>query len=166
MPGFKQIFRPMRDGLLVAIVVNIPLGILFFILGAKAEKHPAIDGLSALQYLIFIVILASVAEEHLFRGFLQNCLKPLSDKGFKLFRLHISFPVMISATAFSLAHLILLSSGVSGYFMTRILVFTFILGLIAGYYQERHDNIAYAILVHAAANLLGLISILLNAAVS
>ena len=166
MPKLKQVFRPMRDGLLVAILVNITLGILFHFLGEKPETHPAIDGMSALQCLIFIVFLASIAEEHLFRGFLQNYLKPLSDKGFNLFRWRISFPVLIGAIAFSLAHLILLSSGVSGFFMTRILVFTFLLGLIAGYYQEKHDNIAFAIIVHASANLLGLLSILLNAAVS
>lgn len=162
-PKLKLIFKPMLYGLLAAFVTNITLGILSLFLGATAEKHPAIEDMTAVQYLVFIIILAPIAEEHLFRGFLQNHLKPLSDKGFNLFRLRITFPVLVSAIAFSLAHLILLASGVSGLFMTRVLVFTFVLGLIAGYYQEKHDNIAYAILVHAAGNILGLISIILTA---
>lgn len=162
-PKLKLIFKPMLYGLLAAFVTNITLGILSLFLGATAEKHPAIEDMTAVQYLVFIIILAPIAEEHLFRGFLQNYLKPLSDKSFNLFRLRITFPVLVSAIAFSLAHLILLASGVSGLFMTRVLVFTFVLGLIAGYYQEKHDNIAYAILVHAAGNILGLISIILTA---
>jgi membrane protease YdiL (CAAX protease family) len=87
----------------------------------------------------------------------------LKDKGFNLFGLRITFPVLMSAIAFSMAHLILLASGASGLFVTRVLVFTFVLGLIAGYYQEKHDNIAYAILVHAAGNILGLMSTILTA---
>lgn len=162
-PKPKLILRPMLYGLLAAFVTNFILGILFFFLGATAEKHPAIEGMTAVQYLVFIIILAPIAEEHLFRGFLQNYLKPLKDKGFNLFGLRITFPVLMSAIAFSLAHLILLASGASGLFVTRVLVFTFVLGLIAGYYQEKHDNIAYAILVHAAGNILGLMSIILTA---
>lgn len=41
------------------------------------------------------------------------------------------------------------------------LVFTFALGLIAGYYQEKYDNHAFAIIVHMAGNLMGLVSILM-----
>lgn len=104
------------------------------------------------------MILAPVAEESLFRGFLQNYLRPLGDKGFTLLRRRISLPVLISALAFSLAHLILVVSGVGVLFMVRILVFTFVLGLFAGYYQEKYNNHIFAILVHMAGNMMGLIS--------
>ena len=164
LPAVKQVWRPVLYGMLVTIAVNLSLGILSLLMGDALEKHPLLDGMSALQYLVFVVLLASIAEEHLFRGFLQNYLKPLSDKGFQLLRWRISFPVLVSAVLFSIAHLILLTAGVSPVFMTRILVFTFVLGLMAGYYQEKHDNIAFAILVHAGGNLVGLISILLSTA--
>ena len=156
LPEIKQIWRPILYSMLATIAVNLSLGILSLLIGASLEKHPLLEGMSALQYLVFIVLLASIAEEHLFRGFLQNYLKPLSDKGFQLLHWRISFPVLVSATLFSMAHLILLTAGVSPVFMTRILVFTFVLGLMAGYYQEKHDNIAFAILVHAGGNLVGL----------
>jgi membrane protease YdiL (CAAX protease family) len=67
-------------------------------------------------------------------------------------------PVIISALAFSLVHLILIASGAGSYFIFRTLAFTFVLGLIAGYYQEKYDNNAYAIIVHMSGNLMGLMA--------
>lgn len=160
-PKIKQIFKPILFGFLSAVVINIALGVLIAIISGGAEKHPAMANASVLQFLLFDFILASVAEEFLFRGFLQNLLKPLSAKGFKLFRRKISLPVIISALAFAAAHLILIASGVSALFIVRILVFTFVLGLIAGYYQEKHDNHAFAIIVHMSGNLMGLISVMI-----
>ncbi len=152
---------PSEFGFLTAVVVNITLGIITVIVSGSAEKHPGVANASLLQFLVFDMIMAPVAEESLFRGFLQNYLRPLSDKGFTLFHRRISLPVLISALAFSLAHLILIVSGVGILFLVRILVFTFALGLIAGYYQEKHNNHIFAILVHMAGNLMGLISVML-----
>jgi membrane protease YdiL (CAAX protease family) len=73
---------------------------------------------------------------------------------------------MIAAVAFSLAHLILITSGANAFFIVRTLVFTFVLGLIAGYYQEKYDNNAYAIVVHMGGNLMGLITALVTALTS
>ena len=159
-PKIKQIFKPILFGFFSAVVINIALGVLIAIITGGAEKHPAVAN-SFLQFLLFDFILASVAEEFLFRGFLQNLLKPLSAKGFKLFRRKISLPVIISALAFAAAHLILIASGVSALFVVRIFIFTFVLGLIAGYYQEKHDNHAFAIIVHMSGNMLGLISVII-----
>lgn len=162
MPKFKQVLNPIIIGFLSALVINLAIGILTIVLTGKANAHPAVAKESALQFILFTFILASVAEEFLFRGFLQNYLKPFSDKGFKLFRCRISLPVLVSAIAFSLAHLILLVSGVEALFVIRMLVFTFALGLIAGYYQEKYDNHAFAIIVHMSGNLMGLVSILIR----
>lgn len=161
MPKFKQVLKPIIIGFLTSLVINLAIGILTIVLTGKANAHPAVAKESVLQFFLFTFILASVAEEFLFRGFLQNYLKPFSDKGFKLFRRWISLPVLVSAITFSLAHLILLVSGVEALFMIRMLVFTFALGLIAGYYQEKYDNHAFAIIVHMAGNLMGLVSILM-----
>lgn len=158
VPQFKQTLKPLLFGFLTAVVVNITLGIITVIIGGSAEKHPGVANASLLQFLVFDMILAPVAEESLFRGFLQNYLRPLGDKGFTLLRRRISLPVLISALAFSLAHLILVVSGVGVLFMVRILVFTFVLGLFAGYYQEKYNNHIFAILVHMAGNMMGLIS--------
>lgn len=62
---------------------------------------------------------------------------------------------------FGLAHLSLISLGVSFALILRTLVFAICIGLIAGYYQEKYNNNAYAIIVHMAGNLPVLIATLL-----
>lgn len=160
-PKFKKTLKPMLLGFLAVVIINALLVGLGKVFGIEAGSHFVFDVMTPLQVFLFICILASVAEEVLFRGFLQNILKPLQAGGIKFCKRHLSMPVMIAALAFSLAHLILIVSGAGAYFIFRTLAFTFVLGLIAGYYQEKYDNNAYAILVHMSGNLLGLITALL-----
>ena len=162
MPKFNQIWKPVLFGLLATIGINLLTGIVTLIISGRVEGHPALESTSVLQYALFIFILAPVAEEHLFRGFLQNYLKPLGDKGITVFHRRIRLPVLIAALAFSLCHLGLLASGVGAVFMIRTALFAFILGTIAGYYQEKYNNIVPAILVHMAGNLLGVLAVILK----
>lgn len=53
-------------------------------------------------------------------------------------------------------------SGANIFFVVRTLIFTFVLGLIAGYYQEKYENNAYAIIVHMGGNFMGLLSALIT----
>jgi membrane protease YdiL (CAAX protease family) len=161
LPQFKKTLKPILFGLLATIIVNISMTVITKILGGKVEAHAALAKMTPLQIFIFVFIYASIAEEILFRGFLMNILKPLKEKGIKIFKRNISIPVLISAVAFGLGHLILITTGASGLFLLRIVVFTTILGLIAGYYQEKYDNNAFAIIVHMAGNLMGVIGALL-----
>lgn len=161
LPQFKKILKPILVGLFATIITNIFITIITIILGGKAENHIAFSKMSPLQIFIFIFIYASVAEELLFRGFLMNILKPLTSKGFKILNRNISLPIIISAVAFGLAHLILITTGASVFFLFRTIVFTTILGLIAGYYQEKYDNNIFAIIVHMSGNFMGVIAALL-----
>ena len=163
-PNFKKIWKPALFGFLSAVIVNGLLGAIGEACGIEQEAHFAFDVMSPLQVFLFIFILASVAEETLFRGFLQNLLKPLSDKKIKLFKRNLTLPVFIAAIAFSLAHLILITSDAGAYFIFRTLAFTFVLGLIAGYYQEKYDNNAYAIIVHMSGNFMGLVGAMIGTA--
>lgn len=162
LPKFKKTLKPILLGFLATVIINPLMAILTKILGGEVESHFAFDVMSSLQVFLFIFIYASVAEEVLFRGFFQNILKPMKNKGIKLFKRHISVPVIIGAVAFSLAHLILITSGANTFFVVRTLVFTFVLGLIAGYYQEKYNNNVYAIIVHMSGNFIGLIASLLT----
>lgn len=161
IPKFKKILRPVLFGVLAQIVVNVPFSIITMALNGEVESHPAFDVMSPLQVFVFVFIYASIAEELLFRGFLQNMLKPLSTKGIIIFKRFLSVPVIISAVAFGLAHTILFTAGVGIAFVVRVVVFTMVLGLLAGYYQEKFNNNAFAIIVHMAGNALGLIGALL-----
>lgn len=161
LPKFKKVLKPILFGVLATIIVNISMGILIKISGGESEAHPLLTKLTPLQVFVFVFIYASIAEEILFRGFLLNILKPLKAKGISILKRKISVPVIISAFAFGLGHLILITTGVGGLFLMRVVIFTTILGLIAGYYQEKYDNNAYAIIVHMSGNSLTIIGSLL-----
>lgn len=156
-PAFKTILKPIALGLVVTIAINILMTVLTKHMGAKVEAHPLLLKMNPIQVFLSVFFYASVAEEILFRGFLMNFLKPLNTAGIKFFNRRISIPVILSAIAFGLAHLILIRSGVNSLFLIRIVLFTACLGLIAGYYQEKYDNNAYAIVVHMAGNFTALI---------
>lgn len=156
IPKFKKITKPILLGLLATIVVNLFIVAITGTMGDQ-ETHPVLLNAHPFQVFLFIFIYASIAEELLFRGFLLNILKPLKAKGIDILKRRVSLPVIISAVAFGLAHLILITTGVGGLFILRVVVFATVLGLIAGYYQEKYDNNAFAILVHMAGNLFGVI---------
>lgn len=161
MPKIGQIFKPILFGILCAVVINVVMNIISAIVTGSIQTHPLMKNTTVLKNFLSVFILASIGEEFLFRGFFQNYLKSLGNCGFKVFKRRISLPVLIGALAFSAAHLVLLASGVDTMFIIRVLVFTFVLGLIAGYYQEKHDNHIFAILVHMAGNLMGLVSVIM-----
>lgn len=161
-PSLRRLIKPVVLGFVVALVINIVLGLLTVAFTGHPEGHPAIANASVLQFFVFDFILASVAEEYLFRGFLQNYLAPLDHLGITVMRRRLTLPVIVGAVAFGLAHMVLLASGSSGLFVIRMVIFTAVLGLIAGYYQHKYRNHAYAIAVHMAGNLMGLISIALT----
>ena len=57
------------------------------------------------------------------------------------------------------AHLIVLTARRGDpFFLLRIVLFTICLGLLAGYYQEKYNNHASAIMVHMAGNFLAIIA--------
>jgi membrane protease YdiL (CAAX protease family) len=157
LPRFKKILRPILFGILATIIVNISMTILTKAFGGNVDAHPLLTKMTPLQIFIFVFIYASIAEELLFRGFLLNIMKPLHVKGINILRRKISLSVIISAIAFGLGHLILITTGVGGLFLLRVVIFTTILGLIAGYYQEKYENNAFAIIVHMAGNLISVI---------
>ncbi|MFA7116848.1 MAG: CPBP family intramembrane glutamic endopeptidase [Bacteroidales bacterium] len=157
-PKFKRIWKPILYGILTAIVVNMVIAGITALCGGKNEGMKILNNSNFWQIFIFIFIYASIAEELLFRGFLQNILSPLKDKYIKIFKIKLSLPVIIAAIMFGFAHTILLLSGQSIVFVIRIVIFTFTLGLFAGYYQEKYNNNAYAIITHMAGNLMGLLA--------
>jgi len=160
VPKLRTLLKPFIYGIVLTVVVNLLLSGIIKMAGGNLEEHPVLAKLNFLQVLIFIFVYASVAEEMLFRGFLMNLLKPLTTKGIVIFKRKLSMPVIISALAFGSAHLILISTGVSVFFLFRIVVFTSCLGLLAGYYQEKYDNNLYAVIVHMAGNTMAVIGAL------
>ena len=165
LPKFKFIFKPIIYAIITTIVVNILMTIITKAAGGKIESHPLLVQLTPLQVFIFVFIYASIAEELLFRGFLLNLLEPLRETGITILKIRLSLPIIISALMFGLAHLCLIMTGVQFFFLLRIVIFTMSLGLIAGYYQEKYNNNAYAIIVHMSGNLLALLGAIISQSV-
>lgn len=161
LPKFRKILRPILFGLLISIIANMAISIITIVAGGEIQGNPIALKMNAFQVFIFIVIYASIAEEMLFRGFLLNFLEPLKSKGFFILKRKISLSVIVSALTFGLAHLILIATGANIAFLIKAVIFTTLLGIVAGYYQEKYDNNAYAIIVHMAGNSIGVIGILL-----
>ena len=161
MPALKKGLKSFAFGIVVFILTAFAITVVTKVAGRELDGHPAFSVMNPLQIFIFVFIYASIAEEVLFRGFLLNLLKPLNTKGITIFKRKISLPVILSAIAFGLAHLILIVSGVGFLFLFKIVLFTTCLGLVAGYYQEKYDNNAYAIIVHMGGNLVGVVGAIL-----
>lgn len=166
LPKFKTLLKPIGFGLLVSILSAMIMSITLII--SSGDISPEIkmptSNLSILQIIIFVFLYASIAEEMLFRGFLLNILKPLKKKGISVFKRKVSFAVIVSAIMFGLFHIIPFNSDNSIIFTAGMLIAPSLLGIVAGYYQEKYNNNAYAIIVHMAGNLMGIIGTIVMSA--
>ncbi|MBN1924328.1 MAG: CPBP family intramembrane metalloprotease [Prolixibacteraceae bacterium] len=159
IPKFKTLVKPFLFGIVVAIVVNIVLSFIIIKTGGKNEAHPLLSEMKPMQVLLFVFFYASICEELLFRGFLMNILRPLKRYKLDISGTKLSLPVIISALMFGAAHLILITTGASGLFILRIVLFTFFLGLLSGYHQEKNNNNIHAIIAHMGGNVLSIVSV-------
>lgn len=114
-----------------------------------------VEGMSMLQKIFYVWILASIAEETLFRGLIQGYLAPLKTIHLKIGRLVLTLPVIVAALLFALLHLMLLTMGVDPVAVLIIVIAGFILGLAAGYYKEATGSLLPAIIIHTCFNIGG-----------
>jgi len=110
---------------------------------------------SFLQTVLLIWIYASVAEELLTRGLIQSFLAPLTAYGLAIGKIHISVPVLVGAVFFAAMHLMLLTMGIATHTVLFVVAFTFVGGLVAGYFRQHTDSLIPAIVVHALFNVTG-----------
>lgn len=160
LPKLRTIWKPILIAIFATIFVNVFINIIGVIFGGSPEPHPALKEMNLSQVIVFVFFYASIAEEFLHRGFLLNLLKPLNNKGVTILKRYISLPVIITGLTFGSMHLGTARLGVGTTFLIQIVTFTTILGLIAGYYQEKYDNFSYAIIVHMAGNFVAVIGVL------
>ena len=152
--GFK---KPIDVDLARIIMLAVSVGIivaLFRSVLAGGWGGSAEDSFS-IQVIIGIWIYASIAEEVLTRGLIQGHLKPLAGKGLTVSDARISVPVLIGALFFGLMHIAMVTLGVDIVSVAATVVSAFIVGIIAGYYCEKTESLAPAILVHMLFNVTG-----------
>ena len=158
------ILRIVLTAIIVFIVLSIIASIAIKIICGDIPKGPnPFMKYTPLQYFIFLSIIAPIAEEYLFRGFLLNMLEPLKSKGIKLFRIKLNVSVLISGLLFGMGHLFILTTGADLPFVFRILFFTTIVGIMNGYLQEKHENNTLVpIIAHVTINTIGFLISLLS----
>jgi len=108
-----------------------------------------------LKDIIYVWIIASFVEEFFFRGFVVTYLKGLKNKGIRLGKIFISVPVITATILFSLMHLCLWDI-MAHRIVYFILINTFFLGLIAGYWREKTGSLIPAYAVHLIFNVVGM----------
>jgi len=165
LPGEKKStygLRGVRTGQLIKpVVVAIGVCLLFFFLtavvmvvtgppGGGPGGPAANKGL--LNFILTVVIIASICEEVFSRGLIQGFLSPLKEHGFTLSKTRISLPVTICALLFGLGHLCLLGA-MDTRIVVPIVISSTVLGCIAGYYREKTGSLLPAIAVHMTFNI-------------
>lgn len=154
--GFRRAVRFMYGaGVLWGILLGA-LGTVTILL-ARRGGLTVLGGLEFWHMVLLIWIMASVAEEILVRGYIQGYLEPLVDRSFTIFGLRMSLPVVLCALFFSAMHLILLTTGTPPLTVYIVMVFTFALGLLAGYQREQTKSVIPAITAHIFFNVGGVI---------
>jgi membrane protease YdiL (CAAX protease family) len=121
----------------------------------EGPGHFAAD-FSLFQIIVGILLIASTCEEVVSRGLVMGLLTPLGDRGVTVAGLRLSLPVITAALYFSTMHVPLLLMGIDPVLGVRILIATFLLGLIAGHYRETTGSLLPAVLAHMLANVFGM----------
>ncbi len=115
-----------------------------------AGTHPAARH-GFWHMVISVWLYASLCEEVLFRGWLQT---EIGGWGCKRVGLAFSPPVLVPALLFSLGHLCLIGT-IGGVTLFSVLIMTFGIGWLAGYWRQRTGSLLPAYLVHVTANAVG-----------
>lgn len=137
---------------LIILIIEIisSIGLSFFTI--VGEEHFVAD-YTFLRTVFSVWLLASISEEIFTRGFIQSYLQSLSNFGLRIKSVFISLPVIVSATLFMSMHIFLIFEDIDNVLFVYVLLSTFVLGIIAGYYREKTGSLLPAILAHMCANI-------------
>jgi membrane protease YdiL (CAAX protease family) len=139
----------------VVFIAEVVTSLAFLPAPHEGPGHFAED-FGFLETVIGVLVIASLCEEILARGLVMGILAPLADRGLGGGRLRLSLPVIVAALYFAAMHVPLLVMGIDTWMGIQILVSTFLLGLIAGYFRERSASLLPAYVAHMLANVFGM----------
>ena len=107
--------------------------------------------------LLTVLFINCFGEEFLFKGFLQNYYSKFRNIKFKIFKINISYPVLISGLLFGIMHFAIITTGVIFLSALKVVLSAIAVGLITGYYYEKYSSLSIAIIIHFISNLTSLI---------
>ena len=139
-------------GLITAIVI---VSVSEHLSPTPAKMNPPSDWSGRIIFFIVIVLLASIGEEVLFRGFLQNILDNSLLLSINLGLFSITSGALISAIVFGLIHIA--PAKQMGSSVPVLVISAAILGLMAGIFLTISGSLILPIIVHIEFNLVGFI---------
>ncbi|TFH04621.1 MAG: CPBP family intramembrane metalloprotease [Candidatus Thorarchaeota archaeon] len=139
-------------GIIAAIVVVL---VSEHISPTPENMNPPSDRRGRIIFFVVIVFLASLAEEMLFRGFLQNILDNALLLALDLGWFSITGGAIVSAIVFGMIHIA--PAKQMGSSVPVLVISAAILGLIAGIFLTFSGSIILTIIVHIEFNLVGFI---------
>jgi membrane protease YdiL (CAAX protease family) len=150
----------------VSIFLQFISGLTNALFNGPASKGESIN-VNLWVYFLTMFFLSSIAEELLFRGFLLNMLDSLKHKKVKIFTLEISYSILLSGFVYGLVHLIYFIYGQHYALIVGVAMSAFVMGTLAGYFQEKHENnFLAAVLTHMASMLVALTGIIVTVLIS
>ncbi len=150
LPTLEAMVLPSTIGLIAAIVVVV---VSQHISPTPKKMNPPSDTRGRITFFIVIVLLASIAEEVLFRGFLQNILDNTLLLALDLGWFSITGGAIVSAIVFGLIHVA--PAKQMGASVPVLVLSATILGLIAGISLTISGSILLPIIIHIEFNLVG-----------
>ena len=151
-PTFEVVVLLSTIGIIAAVVVVL---VSEHISQTPEKMNPPSDKRGRITFFIVIVLLASIAEEMLFRGFLQNILDNALLLALDLGWFSITGGAVVSAIVFGLIHVA--PAKQMGSSVPVLVISAAILGLIAGIFLTVSGSIILPIIVHMEFNLVGFI---------
>jgi len=152
IPAFEVMVLLSLVGLVAAVVVVL---VSEHISPTPEKMNPPSDRRGRIIFFIVIVILASIGEEMLFRGFLQNILDNTLLLAINLGWFSITGGAIVSAIVFGIVHVA--PAKQMGSSAPVLAISAGILGILAGVFLTISGSLILPIVVHMEFNLVGFI---------
>lgn len=156
--GFKVTNLPYkRISLIIFALQLLPLISIFILIFDRSVELYSWMHLSLGELIFSYLILSPIAEEIFLRGLILTLLAPLQIYKIRVVSLTLSAPVIISSLLFGLMHVDFFMYGVQPVNAIKTITSITLLGVVCGYYTEKHGGLLPAIFAHALFNFFGII---------
>ncbi|MGY5872939.1 MAG: type II CAAX endopeptidase family protein [Candidatus Thorarchaeota archaeon] len=152
LPTFEVLVLLSTIGIIAAVVIVL---VSEHISPTPEKMNPPSDRRGRIIFFIVIVLLASIGEEMLFRGFLQNILDNTLLLAIDLGWFPITGGAIVSAIVFGMIHVA--PAKQMGSSVPVLVISAAILGLLAGIFLTISGSLILPIIVHIEFNLVGFI---------
>jgi membrane protease YdiL (CAAX protease family) len=152
LPTFENMVLLSAIGLVVAICIVL---VSEHISPTPEKMNPPIDRRGRITFFVVIVLLASIGEEFLFRGFLQNIIDNTLLLALNFGWFSVTSGAIVSAVIFGLIHVA--PAQQMGSSVPVLVISAAILGLVAGIFLTISSSMLLPVIVHIEFNLVGFI---------